>query len=670
MSKLSRWMQFYADQIGRGLVPPDFTGGWADPADVVNHVDVLLSTAPGRMSLRKRMPPELGRPSGATLIRTWKPIRKRLLARLALPRSERSWALHGRVVRPKGATEGWGAVMMLGGGPSMRFLGPRPTWAGSFDPRSLRSRDEETVDQMLLESYPGSIDRALCAPDRTRLHFSWERDSDELFYALSDTEVWLGGLAAGSPLVDPDDAVLADLLYGLVHRDDGRDITWLTPGEILQILPELKNRAADENDPALQVFTSTLQAALDRQGVRSHYGDPFDQLIAAASLGTLNRRRPGRFNEQPRARRLEQILSSFHDELVADGRDPFSGGYCGDAVDAVLQQEWDPPLTLLSNEDVGSPLVHNWVFDPVSRLHFDLQRPRGVRSWRDLPALQAGSANLAPSARTAITRGGPSAPVKALVDKGLVRGKVLDFGSGRGEDARWLRRQGFEVTAYDPHHGPERLPSGRFDTVLSTYVLNVLPPAEQKKVERQIRDRLAPGGRALVTVRRDVCSGNATGVQSCVRRPWKSILTGAGFQTYQFGAAGRANKSIGRKRWAAKEAAPASVQRRARALAAAHGFEYDLIRWGDGALMLGRVPDLGRKPDPELVESLTRTSGGRVRRQTYADPPVYHRTELMLAPGDPRAPRLAAETAAFERKGWLSRPDIGRRSSWRAVSGR
>ena len=141
-----------------------------------------------------------------------------------------------------------------------------------------------------------------------------------------------------------------------------------------------------------------------------------------------------------------------------------------------------------------------------------------------------------PTAKTAIARGGPSAPVRELHRRGLIKGRVLDFGSGRGEDAKWLRSQGFQVASFDPHHGPKRLPSGTFDTVLSTYVLNVLPQREQDKAVAAIRRKLAPGGEALVTVRRDICNGEPAGdVQSCVKRSWASAASGSGWQTYRLG---------------------------------------------------------------------------------------------------------------------------------------
>ena len=66
-----------------------------------------------------------------------------------------------------------------------------------------------------------------------------------------------------------------------------------------------------------------------------------------------------------------------------------------------------------------------------------------------------------------------SYPTRRLLSMGLVRGRVLDFGCGTGIDVAFLRKQGLEVTGYDPHYAPEP-PDGRFDTILCHYVLNCI----------------------------------------------------------------------------------------------------------------------------------------------------------------------------------------------------
>lgn len=115
-----------------------------------------------------------------------------------------------------------------------------------------------------------------------------------------------------------------------------------------------------------------------------------------------------------------------------------------------------------------------------------------------------GAANvIAPSGydQTAMARTGPSAPVQHLraYAPELLRGRVLDFGSGRGADAEALR-----ATAYDPHHpkaSVRKRPTGTFSTVLATYVLNVLPKDERHAALREAAGYVRPGGHLVLAVR-------------------------------------------------------------------------------------------------------------------------------------------------------------------------
>lgn len=99
---------------------------------------------------------------------------------------------------------------------------------------------------------------------------------------------------------------------------------------------------------------------------------------------------------------------------------------------------------------------------------------------------------------TAISRTRPSAPAKYLYDVGLLCGKCLDYGCGRGKDA-----QIYGMVGYDPYWRPIQL-TGTFDTITCTYVLNVLDPEDIPKVLKDIKTLLAPGGTAYLTVRRDL----------------------------------------------------------------------------------------------------------------------------------------------------------------------
>jgi 2-polyprenyl-3-methyl-5-hydroxy-6-metoxy-1,4-benzoquinol methylase len=109
----------------------------------------------------------------------------------------------------------------------------------------------------------------------------------------------------------------------------------------------------------------------------------------------------------------------------------------------------------------------------------------------------------------------------------LLEGRKLDYGCGRGTDADII---GMEK--YDPHWAPE-LPKGKFQTVTCIYVLNVIEaPEERKRVEDQIIQLLAPGGRALIAVRDDVLTDGQTtkGWQGMVEPTdrWRKIVHSKG----------------------------------------------------------------------------------------------------------------------------------------------
>ncbi len=92
----------------------------------------------------------------------------------------------------------------------------------------------------------------------------------------------------------------------------------------------------------------------------------------------------------------------------------------------------------------------------------------------------------------------PSVPILWLALHGYLKGRSLDFGCGHGLDAEM-----FDTDRYDPHWHPA-LPEGPYDTIICTYVLNVVSPETQEQILAQIKSLLAPTGRAFVTVRRDL----------------------------------------------------------------------------------------------------------------------------------------------------------------------
>lgn len=104
---------------------------------------------------------------------------------------------------------------------------------------------------------------------------------------------------------------------------------------------------------------------------------------------------------------------------------------------------------------------------------------------------------------TAIERTTLSYPARVLLNQKRLFGKILDFGCGIGKDVEILSEKKFDISGYDPHYFPE-FPSGKFDTILCFYVLNVLLPDEQEIVLKQVKSLLKPNGKAYFAVRRDV----------------------------------------------------------------------------------------------------------------------------------------------------------------------
>jgi ATP adenylyltransferase len=104
---------------------------------------------------------------------------------------------------------------------------------------------------------------------------------------------------------------------------------------------------------------------------------------------------------------------------------------------------------------------------------------------------------------TAKKRESLSFPVRVLIGRKLLVGKVLDFGCGFGTDVQLLQNKGVNVSGFDPHYFPE-IPTEKFDTIICFYVLNVLLPESQKQVIDEISQLLLPDGKAYFAVRRDV----------------------------------------------------------------------------------------------------------------------------------------------------------------------
>jgi hypothetical protein len=102
-----------------------------------------------------------------------------------------------------------------------------------------------------------------------------------------------------------------------------------------------------------------------------------------------------------------------------------------------------------------------------------------------------------------------------LHSQGLLTGRVLDYGCGRGFDCDYLGFDGF-----DPHYRPTP-PVGPYDTIVCNYVLNVIKDDEDRRaVLKAIVGLLSFSGFAYVTVRR----GKATRVGHTSRGTWQGQI--------------------------------------------------------------------------------------------------------------------------------------------------
>lgn len=94
--------------------------------------------------------------------------------------------------------------------------------------------------------------------------------------------------------------------------------------------------------------------------------------------------------------------------------------------------------------------------------------------------------------KTAIKRNALSAHMKELDALGVLKRGVslLDYGAGRGDDVRALKRKGLQAWGYDPHFYPDGQKK-RADIVALGYVINVIEDAKERKAVLKEAHRLS-----------------------------------------------------------------------------------------------------------------------------------------------------------------------------------
>lgn len=142
---------------------------------------------------------------------------------------------------------------------------------------------------------------------------------------------------------------------------------------------------------------------------------------------------------------------------------------------------------------------------------------------------------------TAKKRDKPSLPLRILIAKKLISGKVLDYGCGYGKDVEFLLSKQINASGYDPFFFPN-YPENKFDTIICSYVLNILLPEEQSHVIMSISELLHFGGKAYFAVRRDIKKNDfifnpkyeVNTYRCSVTLPFKSIYKNENTEIYEY----------------------------------------------------------------------------------------------------------------------------------------
>lgn len=137
------------------------------------------------------------------------------------------------------------------------------------------------------------------------------------------------------------------------------------------------------------------------------------------------------------------------------------------------------------------------------------------------------------SHKTAISRKGPSAPLKFILSNEEVKDPILDYGCGKGADSKHLTSLNYNVTSYDPYWNPKNMDdkSNLYNTIICNYVLNVIDESEEKEVLLDIKRLLSKNGTAYLSVRRDLKKEGKTtkGLQRNVFLDMPSICDKKGY---------------------------------------------------------------------------------------------------------------------------------------------
>ena len=133
------------------------------------------------------------------------------------------------------------------------------------------------------------------------------------------------------------------------------------------------------------------------------------------------------------------------------------------------------------------------------------------------------------SGKTSIFRSGPSAPIKVLIEKGLLsKGSSLNFGKGKyNHDTDAIKAITSHCVGYDYVYLPDvDLLGASYENVFSGYVVNTLPSQSRKFVYCQMRD--CTKGVCFIAARTDDIKGTpySDGVKTNISTFQKSYKKG------------------------------------------------------------------------------------------------------------------------------------------------
>jgi SAM-dependent methyltransferase len=87
-----------------------------------------------------------------------------------------------------------------------------------------------------------------------------------------------------------------------------------------------------------------------------------------------------------------------------------------------------------------------------------------------------------PFLKTALHRKSLSVPMRLLKEKNLLKGTILDFGCGNGDDIKILQKEGFNIFGYDkynPVYKEDKLLENHYNALCCNYVFNVIPNLQE-----------------------------------------------------------------------------------------------------------------------------------------------------------------------------------------------